>query len=128
MNLCFKHKHEWFPAQVTGVYDDDTIDTNTKENLRNGYYYEGLLITPERLGRCGFSKNSICWYIKFEREYDEVYNAIWIKKLIGDPERMYYFGVDIAGRSVALNNVYYIHQIQNIIYHIAKMELVYKSE
>jgi len=86
---------------------------------------EPIPLTPEVLQKCGFKSNSRCWFLQFKREHDIIDCAVWVSRLEEDPIGMYCFGFDSAMHSVPMNNIYYLHQVQNMYFAITGEELPY---
>lgn len=62
VNLCFNHKEGWFPAKVTAIHKDLTIDTDTKESKKNKYFWAGVPLTSDVLDKLGIKAGE--WFIE----------------------------------------------------------------
>lgn len=87
---------------------------------------EPIPLTPQLLSKCGFAINGDYWYLNFKRECDDQLSYLFVSKAIDDPKEMWYYGFQSPLGSVNINNVYYLHQIQNIIFSLSYNELNYQ--
>lgn len=102
-----------------GMYP--TIDGKIRDDLHPlTWYIEHLSpipLSPEWLERAGFTKSNNktkdLWYKEFKREHEELSSYFFIGKLKEDPTNMYYCGFENPLRAVNINNIYFVHQVQN---------------
>lgn len=84
-------------------------------------------LNPETLEACGFkkseNKNKNVWYVSFVREHDELNSYIFVGKAPEDPIKMYYFGFESPMTAVNINNIYSLHQLQNLFFVLTGKEL-----
>ncbi|TDH26063.1 hypothetical protein EXU57_11220 [Segetibacter sp. 3557_3] len=82
--------------------------------------YKAILITPEILLQFGFKKGTKSDY------YKEFINSVGdVKKLyIGIDEGSYFWGIEEELKSVPIEKIRFLHQLQNIYYSLSNHELV----
>ena len=88
--------------------------------------YEPVVLTPEILLACGFDiepQKPKTWYKFFKREHDENYSSVFIGQLDEDPSGMYYSGFSSPTSWVNINNIYHLHQLQNLYFALTGQEL-----
>lgn len=84
-----------------------------------------IAITPEILEACGFDYHGDEYWLPFCREYDDKTCHLIVGRLVDDPPGMYYFSVKVPSGTAAINNVYHLHQVQNIAHSLTGKELTY---
>lgn len=106
VNLCFHEKAGWFPAKVTGVHSDNSIDTDTEETTK--YYYEGIPLTSEWLIKAGFeARGDTGQYFIGEQTVSVSFDRI-----------NFWLGDSGFGKTIK-----YVHQLQNIYFALNEAEL-----
>ena len=118
------------PVQIEGVDTNGSLIMLPNEHGEGGVwnYLEGanpIPITPEILEACGFDYHGDEYWLPFCREYDDKTCHLIVGRLVDDPPGMYYFSVKVPSGTAAINNVYHIHQVQNIAHSITGKELTY---
>lgn len=84
--------------------------------------YEPIPLTVELLGDYGFVFDGGRWERKYNREFDTAFCTFWI---IQDNKPAFFYGITSADgfSAVAINNVSFLHDLQNIFYDLSKTEL-----
>lgn len=74
-------------------------------------------LSPDILEKAGFVKsanqNRNVWYKEFKREHDSLSSYLFVGRVMGDPDGMFYYGYESPLSSVNINNIYYLHTLQN---------------
>lgn len=84
---------------------------------------EPIPITPEILEKAGAKKLSSGWDFPFNRQFDTEVCHVFVDKVNGDPSDMWVFKILTQSGIVAVNNIYFLHQLQNVIFCNTRQEL-----
>jgi hypothetical protein len=97
------------------------------EETRDLKIINPIPLTPEILEKAGFvksqNKNKDVWYKQFIRDKDELNSYVFVGKLKDDPKEMYYYGFESPISSVNINNIFHLHQLQNLYWILTGQEL-----
>lgn len=125
VNLCFEHKPGWFPAKVTEIRVNNTINTDTTDNEENKqYYYEGVPLDESWLLKFGFKRSENMLHSfdhptpsKPEDEYKDLGQCFPTLFFNTRPE------VNAWMDSQTRVTIKYVHQLQNLYLALTKEEL-----
>jgi hypothetical protein len=89
--------------------------------------FSPIPLTPEILENSDFKKvtgdnDYQEWRKEFVRQFDDKIQYVLIGRSPEDPEGMYFFGLMSPVR-VAVNNIYHLHQLQNLHFALTGQEL-----
>lgn len=80
-------------------------------------------LNHELLEGNGFLKLTYGYVTTFIRQFDTEPCHLYLDKLKEDPKDMWYFKIATPSGSVAVNNIYSIHQLQNLYFALTGTEL-----
>lgn len=105
------------------IYIGELIGQVNTDSFKTTEMFDPIPLTAEVLEKCGFDKHEGKWYKSFYRENDELLSQVFVGRLKEDPKDMYYYGFSSPIMSVNINNVYSLHQLQNIFFALTGTEL-----